>query len=434
MSYTLETTCKYVTKKWKNILLGSNKNPAMCKKLVKILNKLNQKEQKDKKITPYADEMFTFARRDNYKVVILGQSPYSEAGHDHGLAFSSAESGDIPKNLARIYSCLVNTKVMVKRPKTQILTPWCSQGVLLMNISLTTEVGRDDAHEKMWGSYMDKVIHRLSKKSDKLIFLLWGALAQSKESLIDTKKHTIMKYCHPLDQVRPRFKCCDHFTQITKMIPSITWSLEPINTIWYTDGSCRNNQNRMMAKGAWGMHCSSGPNNIVGKSAKGMLPTTVEVEYEGSVITARPSNIRAEGTAIIQALKQLVKAGVWGNHLLYTDCKFWASAINDWIPGWLNRADFKWSSKKNSDLTKEMWEYYDLIHVSLGSIEINWVPAAHDYEEPEPNTEDWNHWNGNQKAHNLCQAAYATEEESKKDIKKENKKEFKTRKRRTVIN
>ncbi len=41
------------------------------------------------------------------------------------------------------------------------------------------------------------VIQKISEQKENIIFLLWGAFAQSKEKLIDTSKHFILKTTHP---------------------------------------------------------------------------------------------------------------------------------------------------------------------------------------------------------------------------------------------
>ena len=51
--------------------------------------------------------------------------------------------------------------------------------------------------KKGWEKLTDEAIKSLSKEREHIVFILWGRYAQEKESLIDTKKHFIIKSPHP---------------------------------------------------------------------------------------------------------------------------------------------------------------------------------------------------------------------------------------------
>jgi uracil-DNA glycosylase len=68
----------------------------------------------------------------------------------------------------------------------------------LLNTILTVEAHKPASHQKKgWEQFTDAVIKTLSDKKDGLVFILWGKYAQSKEDLIDKRKHHIIKSAHP---------------------------------------------------------------------------------------------------------------------------------------------------------------------------------------------------------------------------------------------
>ena len=82
--------------------------------------------------------------------------------------------------------------------KTGDLERWATQGVLLLNATLTVQAGRAASHQgKGWEQFTDAVIRTLSEKKENLVFILWGNYAKSKGNLIDWSKHEIIESAHP---------------------------------------------------------------------------------------------------------------------------------------------------------------------------------------------------------------------------------------------
>ncbi|PIE85591.1 uracil-DNA glycosylase [Candidatus Gracilibacteria bacterium] len=134
---------------------------------------------------------------DDIKVVILGQDPYHGEGQAQGFCFSVPENIKLPPSLKNIYKEL-ESSLKIEPAKIGDLTPWTEQGVFLLNAILTVEAGKPASHSKIgWEIFTDKVIETISNKKKGIIFLLWGAFAQSKERFIDTKKHFVLKTTHP---------------------------------------------------------------------------------------------------------------------------------------------------------------------------------------------------------------------------------------------
>ncbi|WP_068083139.1 uracil-DNA glycosylase [Polycladidibacter stylochi] len=141
-----------------------------------------------------AFEMTAF---DDVKVVILGQDPYHGAGQAHGLSFSVLEGVKVPPSLRNIYKEL-HSDLITSVPRHGNLSAWARQGVLLLNTSLTVNAGTAGSHSKFgWQKFTDAAIGKLNEEREGLVFVLWGAPAQKKTTLIDEARHLILKAPHP---------------------------------------------------------------------------------------------------------------------------------------------------------------------------------------------------------------------------------------------
>jgi uracil-DNA glycosylase len=141
---------------------------------------------------------FNTTHFDDVKVVILGQDPYHGAHQAHGLSFSVQKGIAIPRSLSNIYKELKTDIPGFTIPTHGNLEEWAKQGVLLLNATLTVRASTPGSHQKQgWEEFTDQVIKTISDKKEGIVFILWGAFAQSKAALIDDKKHFIIKSAHP---------------------------------------------------------------------------------------------------------------------------------------------------------------------------------------------------------------------------------------------
>lgn len=131
------------------------------------------------------------------KVVILGQDPYHGPNQAHGLSFSVKPGVPQPPSLKNIFIELQND-LGYPVPNHGHLVKWANQGVLLLNTVLTVREGQAHSHKGMgWENFTDRVIEVLNEKDHPVVYILWGNAAQSKQALINTKKHFIIKSPHP---------------------------------------------------------------------------------------------------------------------------------------------------------------------------------------------------------------------------------------------
>ena len=114
------------------------------------------------------------------RVLILGQDPYPSAIDAMGLAFSTARrDGKLPASLKNIYRELVDD-LDIPHPTSGDLSPWCKQGVVLLNRTLTCAEGESNSHRNLgWREFTDQVVSVLAQQG--VVAILWGANAQEVE-------------------------------------------------------------------------------------------------------------------------------------------------------------------------------------------------------------------------------------------------------------
>jgi len=135
--------------------------------------------------------------REQVKVMILGQDPYHGPGQAHGLCFSVRSGVDVPPSLRNIFTEL-QSDLGLDPPDHGCLQTWADQGVLLLNATLTVRAHQAASHQgKGWEVFTDQVIRSVNDKPERVVFILWGASARKKQTLIDTSRHTIIQSAHP---------------------------------------------------------------------------------------------------------------------------------------------------------------------------------------------------------------------------------------------
>jgi len=177
------------------------------------------------------------------KVVILGQDPYHSPGLAQGLAFSipaeiAVNSREFPSSLRNISKALA-LEGFGSLPNGD-LHHWAQQGVLLLNTALSVKLGEAGSHTNLgWKSLIDHLISALAKQKPHLVWMLWGAHAQSKLPLIEgSLDQLVLQSSHPsglgvYKTARPFLEpggkaSCSHFTKANQWltehkVPPITW-------------------------------------------------------------------------------------------------------------------------------------------------------------------------------------------------------------------
>lgn len=157
-------------------------------------------ERRIHEVYPPHNDVFNALRLTSYadtRVVILGQDPYHGAGQAHGLCFSVRRGVAIPPSLRNILSEL-HDDIGCPAPRHGSLEHWARNGVLLLNTTLTVRAGQAASHQGHgWETFTDRVIEVVNDKTDRVVFMLWGASARRKRPHIDTTRHVVIESAHP---------------------------------------------------------------------------------------------------------------------------------------------------------------------------------------------------------------------------------------------
>lgn len=195
------------------------------------------KEYRSQLIYPHMNDIFNAFHYTSYadtKVCIIGQDPYHGVNQAHGLCFSVKPDISIPPSLKNIYKELAND-LGCTIPTHGCLKKWAKQGVLMLNAVLTVRAGQAASHRKKgWECFTDHVITLLNNHPNPIVFILWGAFAQSKQALITNSHHYIIKSAHPSPLSAHRgffgskpFSQANNFLINTKRQP-IDWQVDPL--------------------------------------------------------------------------------------------------------------------------------------------------------------------------------------------------------------
>jgi uracil-DNA glycosylase len=204
---------------WRQVLFGWT-SPAQQQVIDQIRFVSNMREV----APPDPFRALRFSSPEQVKVVILGQDPYPGAGVADGLAFSARVGR--PPSLRRIFDVLEADQPDFKRPAVWTLDGWARQGVLLLNPTLTIEVGIIGSHMACgWQTLTQEVIRVLSRLPTPPVFMLWGKSAQT---FFDTSAQApkVLRTRHPSNDFRKQFMAQGSHFVATKQLVN-WWCIAP---------------------------------------------------------------------------------------------------------------------------------------------------------------------------------------------------------------
>ena len=219
---------EYVQESMRDVFLGNDWDNVLKDEFQKeyylSLREFLKKEYFTKTVYPPMDDIFNALKYTSYsntRVVILGQDPYHGYGQAHGLCFSVKEGTPPPPSLKNIFKEL-NNELGIKEPATGELVGWARQGVLLLNTTLTVRESSPQSHKGQgWEILTDKIIELINKKDTPVVFMLWGANARAKKSLITNRNHLILECAHPSPlSAFNGFFGCGHFIKANDFLSS----------------------------------------------------------------------------------------------------------------------------------------------------------------------------------------------------------------------
>lgn len=158
--------------------------------------------QRDELILPQtADIMCAFSTPlSEIRVLIVGQDPYPTPGDATGLAFAINIATDprrtLPRSLKNIMTEMASD-LRFSASNSGDLTRWQSQGVMLLNRTLTVAAGEPGSHSGLgWQKFTDAAVAALDlAKAGDLVAVLWGNHAAELAPCL--KQTRIVRSAHP---------------------------------------------------------------------------------------------------------------------------------------------------------------------------------------------------------------------------------------------
>lgn len=194
------------------------------------------REYNTQRIFPGMYDIFNALKLTSYsdvKCVIIGQDPYHGEGQAHGLSFSVRKGVAPPPSLVNIFKEIKSDVGIDNTGKYGELTNWAANGVLLLNSVLTVRANQARSHHGIgWEEFTSNVIKLLNLREKPMVFMLWGADAKTKASLITNPQHLVLKAAHPSPlSAYNGFFGCRHFSQANEFLTSR--GIEPIDWAIY---------------------------------------------------------------------------------------------------------------------------------------------------------------------------------------------------------
>lgn len=137
---------------------------------------------------------------DDVRVLIVGQDPYPTPGDAIGLAFAVNSAGNpsrpLPRSLKNMMAELASD-LGDRATNGGDIARWQSQGVMLLNRTLTVAAGKAGSHADIgWSKFTDAAVSTLdSAKAGRLVAVLWGNHAQQLEPLLRNAR--VVRGVHP---------------------------------------------------------------------------------------------------------------------------------------------------------------------------------------------------------------------------------------------
>lgn len=218
----------FINKSWDNALGAQSLE--LCEKIyLQAIEKFSTPKKED------VFNAFKLTDFENVKVLILGQDPYPNPEHAHGLAFSS-RAEKCPQSLRNIFKVInknFNKDYIFEKWE---LSSWAEQGVFLLNTALTFY---DEKHQnkilKLWKPFIDVVLEKLAQRNKPLVVMLWGNKAIERALPIFEGRDNILilTASHPsplgANKGDNAFMNCNHFIACNEFLKKN--NLEEIN--WF---------------------------------------------------------------------------------------------------------------------------------------------------------------------------------------------------------
>lgn len=210
-------------------------------KLMSVVHKVNNLYATTEVNPEYSDifKAFRLCSRKDCRIVFIGQDPYPQKFTATGLLFAN-KKGTI--NLSPSLEVIKEASINYTVPHNPIvfditMESWAKQGILMLNSSLTCEIGKPGSHTMLWRPFISDFLSRLSVVETGLVYVLFGTQAQTFEPYINSSLNDILRSKHPAYYARIGKRMpSDIFIKINSIMKSryntcIEWFKEQDNEI-----------------------------------------------------------------------------------------------------------------------------------------------------------------------------------------------------------
>jgi uracil-DNA glycosylase len=154
---------------------------------------------------------------DSLRAVVIGTEPGPMSGLGP-LAFSDNSFISPNPSAYLIRQCVSEHKKELYLDFDTTFEYWGSQGILMLNRSLTCRAGEPKSSKEDWKQFFGTVLYAITYYKPGTIFLLWGKEAQKYSSLLSTDHH-VFSWEHPMKASNEFRKWeCPNFAQVDKLL------------------------------------------------------------------------------------------------------------------------------------------------------------------------------------------------------------------------
>ena len=166
----------------------------------KIVSQLAVLAQDGKRFTPPLKSIFRAFEEcpiDQLKVVIVGQDPYPHFGVADGISFSCSNTNELQPSLSYIFDEINRTLYNGHPECVDVnLTRWSNQGILMLNIALTTTVGKSSQHYHIWKPFTAFLFDYLTWNQNGLVYIYLGKEAREWSESVNDNNYKLFA-SHP---------------------------------------------------------------------------------------------------------------------------------------------------------------------------------------------------------------------------------------------
>lgn len=184
---------------WHNLLKGF----LVSEDFSRIIQTLEQQVSDNKRFTPPLKQVFKAFQEcplDKLKVVIVGEEPYHQMGVADGIAFSCGNTLKRETALRYIHKAVIDTIYKGEKDIKDLscdLTNWSNQGVLLLNLALTTEINKPGRHFVLWRAFSQYLFDMLNAKKEPIVWVFLGEKAEFYSEFVEDH-HVKLFASHPM--------------------------------------------------------------------------------------------------------------------------------------------------------------------------------------------------------------------------------------------